>query len=116
MRSIIDRIAGPVLISSIVALGLGAAVLITGQAGAHEAPTGWSYPLLCCSSIDCREAADREVRETVAGYQVASTGEVVPYGHRRIKDSPDGRFHLCQQGGDFDKGRVLCLFVPPRGM
>lgn len=82
---------------------------------AHDAPMGWQYPLSCCSNRDCRQTAQREVRETEAGYLLVSTGEVVPYGNGRIKDSPDGLFHVCQQAGNFETGRVLCLFVPPRG-
>jgi len=91
------------------------------RACAHEAtntagqPLGWSYPLSCCSLTDCRPAASNEVRETANGYRLVTTGEVVPYTDRRVKDSPSGDFHVCQQGGDFDKGRVLCLFRPARG-
>lgn len=83
-------------------------------ANAHEAPLGWTYPYLCCSDRDCKQAADGAVRETSEGYRIVSTGEIVPYRDRRIKDSPDGLFHTCQQAGNFDAGRILCLFIPPR--
>ena len=91
------------------------------EARAHEAaatvamPLGWSYPFSCCSNQDCKQATDAEVREVVKGYLVTASGEIVPYGDKRIKDSPDGLFHTCQVAGDFKEGRVLCLFVPPRG-
>ena len=102
---------------------VGGAIFIAGVVAgrAHEAtntagqPLGWSYPLSCCSLTDCRPAASSEVRETANGYRLVTTGEVVAYADRRVKDSPDGTFHVCQQGGDFDKGRVLCLFRPARG-
>ena len=81
---------------------------------AHDAPTGWAYPFACCSHQDCRPAKPEEIRETKAGYLVISTGEVVGYKDTRIRDSPDDQYHLCQQNGDFDKGRVLCLFRPPQ--
>lgn len=90
-------------------------LIVMDAAKAHQAPLGWQYPLSCCSNQDCREANSGEVRETPEGYQLITTGETVPYGNKRIKDSPDGRFHVCQQGGDFDTGRILCIFVPPRG-
>lgn len=77
-------------------------------------PLGWKYPYACCSDVDCRPASDAEVRETATGYLIVATGEVVPFGDPRIKDSPDGRYHVCQVGGDFEHGRRLCLFVPPR--
>lgn len=84
-------------------------------AKAHEAPTGWSYPSSCCSNQDCRLATPGEVKERPQGYVLESTGEVVPYfGDIRRKDSPDGSFHVCQQNGDIDHGRILCLFTPPR--
>lgn len=73
-------------------------------------------PPLCCSDRDCRQAGDGEVRETPQGYLLVTTGEVVPYRNYRVKPSPDGLFHVCQQAGNFDTGRVLCLFAPPRGM
>lgn len=97
-----------------------ALALSWGDARAHEAtntngqPLGWSYPLSCCSLRDCRPAKAGEVRETATGYVLATTGEVVGYQDKRIKESPSGDFHVCQQGGDFDKGRVLCLFAPGR--
>lgn len=100
--------AGAALVASVI------------MARAHEAlptaaqPNGWTYPWGCCSNQDCRQAATSEVREVVKGYLLTSTSEIVPYGDPRIKDSPDGLFHTCQVAGDFAKGRVLCLFVPPR--
>lgn len=78
---------------------------------AHDAPSGWAYPFNCCSNQDCREVAD--VPEKADGYH-ASNGETIPYGDPRVKESPDGKFHLCTVAGS-DKGRALCLFVPPRG-
>lgn len=87
-------------------------VLLSTNALAHDAPNGWSYPFNCCSNQDCREVPDASVRETPAGY-IASNGETIPYLDKRIKDSPDGKFHLCTIAGSED-GRALCLFVPPR--
>jgi hypothetical protein len=97
-----------------------ATVAWTGLAYPHDAlptaqqPLGWKYPWSCCSSQDCRRA-DGEVKETANGYRIASTGEIVPYGDKRIKDSPDGEFHWCAHQAGVDKGRTICLFVPPRG-
>lgn len=118
---------GPTVVGAVKAaivvgmLGLTGCVGLAKYARAHEAtngggqPMGWTYPFSCCSNQDCRPARPGEVRETVDGYRLTSTGETVPYGDRRVKDAPDGAFHVCQQGGDFDHGRVLCLFVPGRG-
>lgn len=81
-------------------------------ADAHDAPTGWAYPLECCSGIDCREVAAPRVREGEYGYTVP-TGELLRYNDRRLRPSPDGEFHWCSVAGT-DDGRTLCLFVPPR--
>lgn len=81
----------------------------------HEAPTGWSYPFVCCSSIDCREVADSDVLEGPDGYRIRQNGETIGYTDTRVKDSPDGAMHLCTVAGE-DTGRTICLFVPPRGM
>lgn len=89
-----------------------AAIGISVPAYGHDAPTGWSYPYSCCSNFDCREVHDASVKETADGY-VPSNGETIPYLDKRVKDSPDGRFHLCTVGGKED-GRAICLFVPPR--
>ncbi len=84
----------------------------------HDAPSGWAYPVECCSNLDCREVADADVREGPDGYVIPATGEVVPYGDARVKDSPDGRFHWCALGDGLSRPRetsTICLFVPPRG-
>ena len=54
---------------------------LASTASAHDAPTGWTYPYSCCSGQDCREVTSGpqgRVRETPQGYQIASTGEVMP--------------------------------------
>jgi hypothetical protein len=96
------------LLSSLLAL-------LPSIALGHDAPMGWSYPLSCCSNRDCKPLAAGEIRETPMGYEITSTGEIVGYADRRVKPSPDGSYHVCQQGGDFDKGRALCVFAPPMG-
>ena len=98
------------------AIGVGLALLfLMGGAEPHEAPTGWSYPFSCCSSIDCREVADSDILEGPDGYRIRQNGETIGYSDTRVKDSPDGAMHLCTVAGE-DTGRTICLFVPPRGM
>lgn len=84
----------------------------------HEAiptaaqPLGWQYPVSCCSGIDCARAQPGEVEEIKGGYRIVPSGDFVAFKDTRIKDSPDGEFHICRVGGD-PKGKTLCLFVPP---
>jgi hypothetical protein len=91
------------------AIALLAAALPTAQQ-----PLGWKYPWSCCSNQDCR-AEPNGVAETPAGYTIKATGEVIPYGDKRIKNSPDQDFHVCAHRAGLDAGKVICLFIPPRG-
>jgi hypothetical protein len=93
-----------------------AAVLLAGRAGAHEAPTGWSYPALCCSNRDCRQD-DNALRVVKGGWEVVQTGEFIAHNDSRRKDSPDGLYHICMSAADFESknAHTLCIFTPPMG-
>lgn len=106
MKPVLDRIA---MASAFVVVLL----VTSGRAPAHDAPTGWSYPLACCSGLDCREVDDAAIVEGPQGYVIRATGEVIPMTSRKIRPSPDGLFHWCSVGGAAD-GRTICLFVPLR--
>ena len=82
------------------------------NADGHEAPTGWKYPISCCSGLDCREVKASAISERQDGYLTPS-GEVIGYRDARVKESPDGAWHWCTQAGS-DTGRTICLFAPPR--
>ncbi|MFU0505203.1 hypothetical protein [Pseudaminobacter sp. NGMCC 1.201702] len=97
------------LLPSAVALALAG----SPPARAHQAPSGWAYPLNCCSNQDCREVAHKAISERPEGYVIIGTGEVLSYKDGRVKDSPDGEYHWCSADGA-DDGRTICLFVPPR--
>ena len=68
-------------------------------AAAHDAKTGWTYPLACCSDFDCREVAEADVLERPEGYVIRVTGEVIPMTSRKVRQSPDGVFHWCSVAG-----------------
>jgi hypothetical protein len=88
---------------------------------AHEAtnvagqPLGWNYPWACCSNMDCRALPAQDISERPDGYVIQSTGEVVAYADKRVKDSPDGEYHWCAHQAGIDAGHTICLFVPPKG-
>lgn len=81
---------------------------------AHDAPSGWTYPLACCSGFDCRPVPADWIEERREGFRIVVTGEVIPMDDGRVRHSPDGEFHWCSVAGS-DDGRTICLFVPPRG-
>lgn len=103
------RKTSPSILTAVALAGAFAA----GPAGAHDAPKGWKYPFACCSDYDCRAVPQMTVREAPEGYVIDTTGEVLAYGDKRVRNSPDGDFHWCSVAGRND-GRTICLFVPPR--
>lgn len=98
-------------------------------AHAHEAPSGWRYPLSCCSGYDCRVVDEpgtppEDIHHSVqvlrvdGGYQISTTGEIIHEildGKRNeaIKVSPDGEVHWCSVAGK-DDGKTICLFRSAR--
>lgn len=91
---------------------LGSLVAIS-SARAHVAPSGWAYPYQCCSDRDCQPVHGTKITEGPDGYVVQDTGEIIGYQDPRLKNSPDGEFHLCAVPGNAKSG-AICLFVPPR--
>jgi hypothetical protein len=96
-----------------------ALLLTTVAVQAHEAqptaamPQGWTYPFACCASYDCRQAGKGEVTERPDGYHTPN--DVISYGDKRVRPSPDGEFHWCAHQSGLDAGKTICLFVPDRG-
>ena len=94
-----------------MAVAITATGLVANRALAHDAPSGWSYPVSCCSNYDCRPVSRVIVSERPEGYVINTTGEVVGYSDVRVKHSKDSEFHWCSAGGK-DTGKTICLFVP----
>ncbi len=121
---------GPVLTTYIVVFGLLlaglllAAILAFAAAAFQPARAHSFYPWECCSSQDCwpmgRDADAREPDPigTHAGW-LLQDGTIVPY--QAARPSPDGRFHICRQGGRASgelikpSARPLCLWAPVPG-
>jgi len=102
-----------------VAVGAGIAVLIAQPAWPHEAPTGWMYPMECCSNRDCSEIPSDRVKEGPEGYRVtllpgdhdfvkAPVSHLIPYAI--TKPSPDGLYHICL----LPSGGFICFFAGAR--
>ena len=81
----------------------------------HAAPSGWQYPSECCHDRDCREADPGEVEEVQGGYRVAPSATYLPHGDDRLRPSPDGRWHVCNQTPGDRTSPPLCVFVPNQG-
>lgn len=119
-----DRIAWVFLVLgtfAIVSLAMATWLVLSGNAMAHEAPSGWKYDQGCCSGQDCRQAEDGEVTQDGNGYHY--NGQLIRFDDKRIKNSGDHHFHVCEwpEGGDMSteaRGRmsVHCLYVPQPGV
>lgn len=104
----------PLLGLWIIVIALSWVLIWAGLAMAHDAPTGWKYPFACCANYDCQEVPDASIVEGARGYEIRKTGELIPMSDKRVRQSPDGKFHWCAHQAGLDAGKTICLFVPPR--
>jgi hypothetical protein len=82
----------------------------------HQAPAGWKPTRwLAAPTTTAARWLRKSIGEVPDGYLVRTTGELLHYGDKRLRPSPDGDFHWCSAAGS-NTGRTICLFVPPRGM
>jgi hypothetical protein len=87
--------------------------LTVSPALSHQAKSGWTYPLECCSDRDCQEVPETAISMAPEGFVIGPTGETLGYSDPRLRDSPDGVYHWCSVGQAANT-RTLCLFVPPQ--
>lgn len=121
MKSVFSAALGAVVVAGcafvlalaglvVVALLIGAALV----ASAHDAPSGWRYPLSCCHKRDCAPLDPKLIQATEQGWYLMESGEVIPYS--KAREAPDGLFHRCVKRPEDRRSETLCLFVPPMGM
>lgn len=101
-------------------LRLGAACVVFLFGMGHGPPSAaheW-YPVECCSGLDCAPVSgDVDVTATKGGWRINATGEVLPFGDPRVRQTPaeaHDAYHRCSVSGNV-MGRTICLFVPPVG-
>ncbi|MDP9813833.1 hypothetical protein J2W42_006709 [Rhizobium tibeticum] len=102
------------------------AALAADGSSAHDAPSGWSYPLACCKSSavggDCEAVPDGRVTKGRRGFRVIiHPGDhhlathnhlfVIPYGDEM--PSGDKDYHIRLHPTERD---VNCFFAPPDGV
>lgn len=92
-----------------VATLLSAAIglVVMDDAEGHE-----FYETDCCNDRDCAPAAPGDVVEGPNGYEIKSLGITVPYNDEKVRQAPDGQFHICATP---TMKHFLCLYVPGRG-
>lgn len=77
-------------------------LLVAGLLLAHS-----FYSQECCSDRDCNPVPTTAVTEAPDGYHYKHY--VIPYKDQRVKFSPDGQFHVCE-----NPYYLRCLYVPER--
>lgn len=94
----------------------------------HLAVSGWVYPANCCSDFDCAEIPKEKVVVEPEGYRVTLyPGDhhfikvgmwfFIPHGDQKIRDSPDGKYHICISKPMVRRPwvtHVICFFRPPQ--
>ncbi|MBT1154335.1 hypothetical protein J1C56_01885 [Aminobacter anthyllidis] len=93
------------------------------KAYAHEAASGWDYPLSCCfgtaSGGDCQAISSKTVTPIAGGYRIT----LVPGDHNqvtkphvfevpadKVRISEDTSYHICLWPTE---DKVQCFFAPP---
>lgn len=106
---------------TVAVIAISSLVVVT-KAKAHDAPSGWSYPQICCSGRDCAPVDEKYITEKADGYHVdlpagshpqlikQNYSAVIPYD--AAKDSPDGMAHICLA---YEGTHRFCFFMPPKG-
>lgn len=82
-------------------------------ASAHDAPSGWTYPIECCDDRDCEPIDTADV--TVGDGFYIWRHHRIAFNSPSVRNSPDSLFHGCEAGHWGDEGgkKILtCFFVP----
>ncbi len=90
-------------------LALTLSILTAPRASAHQAVSGFEYPVACCSNRDCAEISPDRVKPVSSGYLIDGK-HLVP--HQDVKRSPDGEYHACFPTPDI----LRCFWAPPPGV
>jgi hypothetical protein len=100
------------------------ALVLAAFFGSRAAFAHSFYPWECCSSTDCWMTGTRDDGQAMVEPDPQPTrdgwllydGTLIPFANAR--PSPDGRFHVCRQGGAASgavirpSGTAPCLWVP----
>ena len=90
---------------------VGTTLLCSTQASTHD----W-YPMECCHHDDCApvESVERLV-PTGGAPRNSFAHEAWHDAHPRklLRESKDGRMHICVRANDYGRDDVMCLFMPP---
>jgi hypothetical protein len=102
-----------------------AAFALFSTASAHQAQSGWTYPVECCSDTqDCQAISGGDVSMDDQGYIVtlkpgehrhAPEGGTFYMLDNQVKQSGDDNFHVCIHEYTNGPG-AICLYIPTQGL
>lgn len=82
-------------------------------ARAHKAPSGWTYPIECCSGMDCAPVT-HAIRSAEGILQVTTQhGTAIVSPQLQPRESKDGQMHACIVKNWQGETYVRCIFLPP---
>ena len=84
-----------------------ALICFAGSASAHEAPSGWQYPLGCCGGEDCHPVPCETIEEQRGVY----IWHGVVFHRSMAHESGDDRCHVCLQFNGEGAASGRCLFL-----
>jgi hypothetical protein len=94
----------PILAAIALAGYLLAAHALTAKA--HDAITGWHYPIQCCGEGDCAEAVSATRNQDGSLTVTTRHGTATFPASFGFQASPDGLIHAC-----FTPSRLYCLYL-----
>lgn len=99
------------------AIALAALYTVALEARGHKAPSGWKYPLVCCSRADCAPVTKHGEKGGLRTMTPDMHGEVaIPNVHwKSVQGSGDDSWHLCATPGKdvpHDRRTIFCIFAP----
>jgi hypothetical protein len=95
-------------------LGLALTFTIT-FALAHDAPSGWHYPIGCCNEGDCKPVPCDSITETKDGYEWHG----ILFNSTLVRPSGDQSCHVCvgqEWSADMKSSKDKfphCIFIQP---
>ena len=103
------------MLKSFVSLSalVGGALLCSTPASTHD----W-YPMECCHHDDCApvESVERFVPTGGGAPQLlvaTKRGTTLIPENFPVRESKDGRMHICVRANEYGRDDVMCLFMPP---
>jgi hypothetical protein len=82
------------------------ALLCCAPLSAHDAITGWRYPIQCCGEGDCAHATAAKRNPDGSLTVTTKHGTATFPASFKYEPSPDGMIHAC-----FTPTRLYCLYL-----